>query len=92
MLSAFVSLTSENRGYKLKDFSTQQNEVCQLLHKQVSTAKAMDEGDSSRLCNMSPREGPRWLWMLTGYGPRTQAKLFIYGSVYGLQEQINHIY
>lgn len=39
--SAFVSLTSENRGYKLKDLSTQQNEVCWLLHKQASTANAI---------------------------------------------------
>ena len=78
MLSAFVSLTSENRGYKLKDLSAQQNEVCQLLHKQASMANAMGEGESSRLCNTSPGEGPRWLWMLTSYRPCTQAKLFIY--------------
>jgi len=58
VLSAFVSLTSENRGYKLKDLSAQQNEVCQLLHKQASTAHAVGEGDSSRLCNMARGEGP----------------------------------
>lgn len=48
MLSAFVSLTSEKRGNKLQGLSAQQNEVCQLLHKESSTAHAMGEGDSEQ--------------------------------------------
>lgn len=58
MVSALVNLTSENRECRLKALSAQQNQVCELLHEQANMLDAMSEGDSSRLFNMPPEEGP----------------------------------